>query len=334
MINKNFFWIFLVASKPEDGGGHMMRSIALARTMLDYNDIHFVLDQKGEYWLSRLEDKGFTVEFFNERDDFKLTLRDDNDCLGIFVDDYNVTNKNLLKWKQRYGKLAVIADFEDTPEFVDFVISPSLAKSALDYKHQINMNGPTFAMLSPEYSNNININECDEINTILLSFGFFDSKNCTESTLNILNKIGFHGVVKIAIGSQAIHLSNIKKKLSNYIFKTEVFENTDGLYELNLNVDFVIGAGGVSLLERMALGKSSVTVVTAYNQLKQSQWAENIGATLLVDASKENFQESLKSAIIHVLSSKDIRKNMSINGMAAIDGRGALRVSEILIKNK
>ena len=67
--------------------------------------------------------------------------------------------------------------------------------------------------------------------------------------------------------------------------------------------------------------------------MKQSQWAENVGATKLVDVSKEYFQENLQSVISNIMSSKAVRKNMSANGMAAIDGKGALRVSEVIMSN-
>lgn len=322
-----------MAARPEVGGGHMMRSISLAKAMMKHIDVHFVIDTKGEYWLSRLENKGLTVEIVNKSDNSKLTLRDDRECLGVLVDDYAIAQNNLLEWKQRYGQLAVIDDFGDAPHFVDFVISPGLTKNTYDNDNHTIMCGSRYALLSPEYSKTAQPKECDKINTILLSFGFFDSKNCTEITLNTLNKIGFHGIVKIAIGSNAIHLLNIKKRLSHYVFKTEVYVDVDGLYDLSSDVDLVIGAGGVSLLERMALGKPSITVVTAYNQMKQSQWAENVGATKLVDVSKEYFQENLQSVISNIMSSKAVRKNMSANGMAAIDGKGALRVSEVIMSN-
>ena len=49
--------------------------------------------------------------------------------------------------------------------------------------------------------------------------------------------------------------------------------------------------------------------------------------------AKEYFQENLQSVISNIMSSKAVRKNMSANGMAAIDGKGALRVSEVIMSN-
>ena len=109
-----------MSSKPEVGGGHMMRSISLARAMMKHIDVHFVLDQNSEYWLSRLESKGFTAEIEGSKNN--STSIEQSYCVGVLIDSYDITTNEIFKWKNKYGKLAIIDDFGNAPDFTDFII--------------------------------------------------------------------------------------------------------------------------------------------------------------------------------------------------------------------
>ncbi len=321
-----------MASRLGVGGGHMMRSMSLASAMIQYVNIHFVLDQEDEFWLSRLENKGFTGEVSKDSNNFQLKLQVKLNCIGVLVDSYDISRDTLLNWKEQCGKLAVIDDFNDAPDFSDFIISSSVDKYVENKNHaQIIMQGPEYALLSPEYYNHKpKKSNYLTINTILISFGFYDSKNCTELVINALKETKFDGMVQIAIGSKAPYILKIKKKLLNYLFDIEIYEDMDGLYELNSKADLIIGSGGVSLLERMTLGKPSITFIVANNQERQVKWAASLGATIQISLNKKNLKRCMVNTINTFLLNANIRNNMSKISAEAVDAKGALRVSKIL----
>lgn len=329
---KTNLWIFRVASRPEVGGGHVMRSISLARVLNKYVDVCFVLDQGGEFWLPHILKYGFDAEIIGDYEGIDLSSPNlhQYNSISVLVDSYDFNESDLLKWKINCVKLAVIDDFGTAPDIVDYVISPSLSK----YKNTCNkrkaMFGPLYSLLSPEYSQTIKPHDYSFVNTILLAFGYYDSKNCTEIVLDALHEIGFRGTVKIAIGSNAPHLSIIKTKLSSYTFKTIISEDVVGIYDLISNSDLVIGAGGVSLLERMALGKPSITFIVADNQEAQVKWAESFGATISIYLNECMFVNIITMINSLMVDSK-LRHEMSNIAKSMIDGKGAMRVAEILI---
>jgi spore coat polysaccharide biosynthesis predicted glycosyltransferase SpsG len=333
LVKKNKKWIVRVSSNPRVGGGHMMRSISLAISLKKYFDVHFVLDFEGESWISILNNKGFTAEIEGSKNN--STLIEQPHCVGVLIDSYDITTDEIFKWKNKCGKLAIIDDFGNAPDFTDFIISTgTLKKSKNHNKNQIIMTGPKYALLSNEYSNNGLLNPpSPDVRTILMSFGLYDSKNCTMLALDSLNKTNFKGKVQIAIGSKAPYLKDIKKIISSYIFSVEIFEDLYGLFDLHSNADLVMGAGGMSLLERMALGKPSITFIAADNQKKQVEWAESLGATISFSLNKNLVQSNIVESINSLLSDINLRNKMSKISSNAVDGKGVLRVSKTIMAN-
>jgi len=333
LAKKNKIWIVRACSSPQAGGGHMMRSISLAFFLKNYIDVHFILDNDGKSWLPILEKKGFTAEVLKFHSDKPLI--EQTKCVGVLIDYYGMPNEEIFEWKNRCGKLAIIDDFGDAPSFSDFVISPSYVQERkANNINQIIMTGPKYALLSNKYSQNTLQNyNSSNIKTILMSFGLYDSKNCTKVALDALEKTDFKGKVQIAIGSKAPNLNHIKKKIAKYNFNIEIFEDLYGLFDLYSKADLVIGAGGVSLLERMALGKPSITFVVSDNQKKQAEWAQSLGATISFYLNKDLEQNKIVESLNSLLSSVIIRTKMSKISKSVIDGKGALRASEVIIKN-
>jgi len=151
--------------------------------------------------------------------------------------------------------------------------------------------------------------------------------------LDSLNKTSFKGKVQIAIGSKAPYLKDIKKIISSYIFSVEIFEDLYGLFDLHSNADLVMGAGGMSLLERMALGKPSITFVAADNQKKQAEWADSLGATISFSLNKNLVQSNIVESINSLLSDINLRNKMSKISSNEVDGKGVFRVSKTIMAN-
>ena len=311
----------------------MMRSLSLAVALKEYANVHFVLDIDAHQWQSIVEEKGFTAELLCSGTEIAISQK--SEFYGVLVDSYVLALSELFEWKSKYGKLVIIDDFGKAPIFADLVISPSLTiEKEINNVNQINLIGPKYALLSSEYSNHKIVNNYfSNIKTILLSFGFYDSKNLTKLILDALGKTDFQDTVQIAIGSNAPHLNSIKKVVSKYTFNVEIFEDIFGLYELNSKSDLIIGSGGVGLLERMALGKPSITFAASDNQVEQVKWAQSIGATIAFIHNKEFKLTQIIKSLNLVLSDVNTRNIMSKISSNAIDGAGASRVAKVLKSN-
>jgi len=336
MINQSeFYWIFRVDSKSKSGGGHMMRSIALADAMCSSVKIHFVLDQDSKFWSSQLRKKGFSSEVCHIEGHINLNSLTKVNCLGIVIDSYDIPPDEMLVWSHWCSNIAVIDDMGLAPDFANYIISPSIYSQVLSNNvNQIIMSGPKYALLSSKFQKNHVQLSASYVNNIFLNFGYFDSNNYLTTSLNILEEINFSGNVEIAIGSKAPYLNDLKKIISHFSFNVKLYEDLVGLYELNKKADMVIGSGGLGLLERMSLGKPSITIVASKNQEIQVNWAVSLGATFSFNLKKKSEVKNMIDAIQTLLIKKNIRENMARIARSAIDGQGSFRVADALLKNK
>lgn len=111
-----------------------------------------------------------------------------------------------------------------------------------------------------------------------------------------------------------------------------VIESVSDMAAALAEVDLVVGAGGVSLLERMAAGVPSVSVVLADNQRAYIAGAAALGATRACELDDDSATgEDLEEAIWRVARDPDLRAEMVRAGRQAVDGLGANRIADALL---
>jgi UDP-2,4-diacetamido-2,4,6-trideoxy-beta-L-altropyranose hydrolase len=320
LIKNNSYWIFKVASRPEVGGGHMMRCISLARVFSKHTNLVFILDTNGEYWVDILKKYGLKWEFgLNSIN---------NNCVGVLVDDYDCSENELLNLKMICGKLAVMNDNNALPNFVDYAISANNYEQGNFRQDAVLMYGVDFALLAPEYSNSRIIKNCDKVKKIFINCGLLDSADCVHSVLSIIENIGYKESVTVAIGSNAPHLKMIENNIRKYSFKINLIVDSYDLLEFMAKADLIIGSGGMSMLERMSLGKPSVTVIVANNQLRLAKWSDSVGATMSIEHGR---LLELEKSIRMLLYNQSERKKMSKIAKKTVDGMGVYRVTKVLL---
>jgi len=322
-LNSNSKWFFRVSSLPEVGGGHIMRCLSLSRVMARYVPVHFLLCPGGEYWISKIEQYGITASVYKSSNDIKSS--------NLLVDGYEFSDADLDSWKNQCGKLVMICDYDTCSSYADIVIAPNLNVHQISFLHQILLSGYEYALLAPEYSHKKVKRTASSVKNILISFGLYDSNNFSARALNALNANNFSGNATIAIGRNAPYLSVLYRIINNFSFSVEIILDSNGLYQLLLNTDMVIGSGGMSLLERMSLGIPSVTVFVTENQKEQVRWSEQLGATIALDGGSDYFDEELIDIIGKMLLCENTREEMMSCGMKSVDGLGAERVAEFLL---
>ncbi len=321
ILTSNKSWIFRVASTPEVGGGHVMRCLSIARELIKYKSVHFLLCSGGEYWIDRITCYGIKASIYTS----SKSMKD----LGVLIDGYGFSDLEIKSWRKQSKYMVFMDDHNMVNNYADLIISSRIDAFQDGYKNQVILQGNKYILLAPEYMNNISNNNEDVAN-ILVSCGLQDSNNLTISILDALSKCKYSGNVNIAIGRQAPHLQEILNSINGYNFSASIVLDSNGLYDLLIQTDMVIGTGGVSLLERMALGRPSVTIIAVENQRNQSVWFENYGATIVVDPLKKQFQNNLSSMINILLKSKEKRLKMSDKGKSIVDGMGSVRVAKFL----
>ena len=311
---------FYVSSKLNAGGGHIARSLSLAAELSDEFDILFIPDTNNNYkFLSKIKNNKFGITTLYSNEQLAKSI--------IIVDSYNVSNRELLKLKDFYGTLIYMDDFGNSPDIVDIAINiSSLNNKVSKVKGKLIVQGIKYALLSSEYSDYQVSVTSKIVDTILISFGIIDSKGFSVKILDALQEFGYRNKVIVALGSKSLSTKLIKANIKKYTFNVDIVKDVDGLYNLMNESDMVIGSGGVTLLERMALGKPSISIPVSSNQEQQIELSGLMGATFAVASDLHDINNGLE----FILNNYKGREKMSRTARYLVDGNGAKRTASVI----
>lgn len=321
MQTKTFKWVFRVASGPKSGGGHLMRSLALAQVLSKTGRVLFFLDKEGKSWREYLETFGFDIVIGARPEQFE--------CFAAIIDGY-VFGPTEYDWLRNFAKYIIIIDdrIEVIP-FADLAILPSINSTTFDAHPRV-LSGCRYALLGPEYQEPCVWKPNGAVNKLLISFGIVDSLHCTTATLHALRDVGFNGEVRVMLSSDSKQINQLNQIAKQAKYRLHLAIGEYGAHQHISWSDFVIGAGGQNLVERIALGRPSITVVTADNQKGQVVYFERIGATKVTIRRQNTFVSDLSKSLYEILRSPMQLARMSTVARSCVDGKGTERVANAL----
>ena len=329
---------------PEVGGGHVMRTLALAAVLVSKNwKVRYAMRFGAETVETKLRAENIDLirlpqHAATDAAGFKAMFPGGADL--ILLDHYGIDiefERNLAGWS---GMLAAIDDGpgrrrHDVDLLIDF--SPGITESAwrkfVVAKATI-LAGTRYALIRPEiicqrkgraapsHANN-------DVRRVFISFGASDSRNATELALRCTRQALPNSEIDIFMGLGSVHADRIaelsKKCGARLHLDSPEYPKVLG------STDLAIGAGGVSALERAYLGIPSIVVTTAENQRHSVEALSAAGAVISAgDISTVN-EKALASQIKTLAGDPALRAVMSTAGTALIDGNGTNRVVDHII---
>ncbi len=309
-------WIFRVASTPQVGGGHVSRCLTIAAALPTDLPCLFVLDEGGENWTDRIEADGFQAAVNGQQGDGPWP--------GCLLDGYGFRDAEINYWRNKANCLAMMDD-TDAEMTCDIVIQVAGNEAVSLSPETVLLSGLRYAPIDPRFAALRRPSTPSEASKFLLSFGLRDSVNANTVALQALF-LAYESrampSVKVAIGSDAPHLEALKEYAAKSSGAVELLLDQK-LLDLMVDCDFMIGAGGMSLIERMAAGIPSITIAVADNQTTLVDHAASAGATYACQAESSDLAKKI------VLLSKDgsARDAMSKAATDLVDGQGAERIA-------
>jgi len=315
-----------VGSSPQDGGGHVRRCLNIARALRIYSEVIFILDDDGGEWGRPLSDEGF----------ISIPTKDaaGTEFSGCLLDSYRLSETEKQFWRSVVPFLAVMHD-EGLPwPKADLAISPSTDASVSKLDGVSAACGLGFAPLGSSFASAPQIVISEKAKKILVTFGLQDSVNATTWTVDSLMRLEEQNhwqTVTVVLGSRSPQIETLETKIRDhgapYVLKTDVKNMSD----LMVEHDMVIGGGGVSALERAALGLPSITLAIASNQVPVAAQLAEQGATNFLGMHDNVPDEELDREIAILAQSSARRRSQSEAGKMAVDGCGADRIAQALI---
>ncbi len=319
-------WLVRLSSRPQRGGGHVHRGGLLAKELATQDPVMVALDADGMQWAPFFADSTVRVVAADR-------LMPDACWRGVVVDCYDVGPSELIAFSKRAPLVALFDDSLATPPGTGLVINaaPNLAGDQIAGVPALL--GAQYAIVDPSFTRLPRRAAPARPRTLMLCFGLRDSANACALALAALERIDAaldRPNIRVILAEDAPHRADVARRVASFGPRGVLLPPAPSLAPLLAECDLFLGAGGVSLLERMAAGVPSVTVVTAGNQLPFARAAHDLGGTLLAGSLDGLSCEALADNIQTLADDASARARMAEAGRRGVDGGGIARVAAAL----
>lgn len=345
------------------GAGHVMRCLALAGELKKRgHQVVFVMRPLAGHMIFETQAAGFEVL---ELPDLQWVSADSqagwiensrapdcqqwdaNETLALLshrpldwllVDHYALGTQWQVSMRVATQKLMVIDDLADRVLHCDLLLNQNPGAHTESYVGLIPLAsqkfmGPVYALLRPEFSSRAShqrgLNQELSAARVIVSLGGVDPLGLALQVVLALADCGLRGSgVTVLVGNHNPHEQALLSTCQELGFVGLKTANT--MAQLMEQADWAVGAGGVSLLERCAMGLPSIAMAIAPNQQPGVAAAQAAGAVLALDPFGTGVAELLRQAIQNLLTKPERLKAMSKAAIALCDGRGTARVVDAL----
>ena len=317
-------WLIRVGSKASAGGGHVFRSQVLAECLKKQSQkCLIVLDEDTlPCWADFFRDHDFDVIFGGGLPVPKS---------GTIIDRYELSVNELQALSEQSPLMVLFDDLNAHPDWAHVLVNG--APGAIDETSsaQVGLIGNTYSVVNPRFCRTEAYVVAKDVSRIIVTFGMVDSKNATCKTIEILSQLSMQKIqIFVVMSRSAKHYEQVVEMVS-LLANAELVVDCDDMSVLMLGSDLVIGGGGVSLLERMALGVPSITVCLADNQVANVRGSASMGGTLFAGVIGSLDGAKLASQVERLMADDKGRQMMSNKARLIIDGDGAKRIADRLI---
>jgi UDP-2,4-diacetamido-2,4,6-trideoxy-beta-L-altropyranose hydrolase len=330
--------LFVCDAGPAVGGGHVMRSLTLARALeaTDASCSFLASPAVAQVLAAFAPEMGQVPAVSGEPRDLGAAAGAAAFDAIVF-DHYGLGEREHRAMNQGWPVL-VIDDLADRPLGADLLVDSGPARRVGDYDGLLPdearlLLGPSYAPVRPEFAG---LREAalawrgEPVGRLLVSLGLTDLDGITWRVVERLRpRIGEIGL-DIVLGAEAPSLPGLSK-VARRDPRLTLHVDTPHMARLTAEADVAVGAAGSSTWERCTLGLPSILVIVADNQRPTAQALAERGAALVVDAGSQDFDAALDRALRRLLTDTDLRRELAAKSAEICDGQGASRVAEAFL---
>jgi UDP-2,4-diacetamido-2,4,6-trideoxy-beta-L-altropyranose hydrolase len=326
------------------GFGHLMRCLTLAEAIARHRvSSVFLLSTASAAAARTVADQGHTAVILNAKardaaGDAAETLRHVTaDTRLIVVDDYHVG----ARWHEavRRDGLAILAidDLADRPMAPDILLDHNASASAARYRDRLER--PATLLLGPEYA--LIRADCEAMRRaprlshgvarILVSFGGTAPGVLYRKAIAALASTSIRPLHLTAIGIEQEGDRADIKALARDGVDIDVHGFAPDLARHVAAADLVIGAGGVSALERALIGVPALVYTTAANQSLPAHALAEAGAIMAMGDAQTLDARQLVDTVEGLHYTPGALHAMAAAGQRIVPGGGPARVARAVL---
>lgn len=170
-----------------------------------------------------------------------------------------------------------------------------------------------------------------EIETITVSMGGVDAKGTTLKLAVWLKELFPNIRLNLVLGGGFMYRNELEASVKGKE-NIEIYQNITFLYDLFMESDIAVCAGGNTLHELAALGVPALVIPGMPHEMKNGKAFERLGFSICGEAAEHVTKDAI-AADMKMLADYHLREEMKENGKKIADGCGVERVFRI-IKDK
>lgn len=321
------------------GGGHIVRSLALATALADRDwDCIFAVSAESLVTVPALKKSGFAViEVTDNNMSTVITSLPHGSADYLIVDHYRLDetfHRNCRPWAD---SIIVIDELADRRLDCDFLIDLTPGRPPGDYIDLVPdkcrlLLGPAFALIRPEFRQHRELSlsrrkPANGLKTLLVSFGAVDAHNLTSIAIRAIEESGLDVTVDVILGAAAVHINHVKKLITDSRVKFRLHYQTDNMAGMMAAADLAIGAAGTTAWERCSLGLPSLLVIDAENQARIAVYLDRANAAVLLGRTDDVTVPGTTKALQRLFNEPSALQHLSTSASEICDGRGVERLT-------
>jgi len=331
--------LIIADAGPRVGGGHVMRSLTLARA-LAARGAHCTFAASPA--VAAILD-AFAPDMPRE----EATSLDAEDLVdavtgvafdAVVFDHYGLARAEHEALADGRATL-VIDDLADRPLGADLILDSGPDRRPVDYTLVARMGaklllGPDYAPVRPEFAEartEALDRRGEPVRRILVALGLTDVGGLTAKVVDRLRPRLGEAVLDVVLGSQAPSLKGLSR-IAIHDPRLNLHVDTSDMAALMRDADFAISAAGSTIWEACTVGLPSILLILAENQRQAANAMAAREAAIVIDAGADGSEAAIDRAMVRLATDQALRVRLAANAAHVCDGLGAGRVAEAFLE--
>jgi UDP-2,4-diacetamido-2,4,6-trideoxy-beta-L-altropyranose hydrolase len=255
----------------------------------------------------------------------------------LIADSYDILPETFSAWRPLADRLVVLDDLADRFLDVDVVLNGSPHAANLPYRTSAGTTlllGPAYALLRPGFRDRPPHAVADLPSRVLVTLGGADPQGSTQAVVAAVERALAGAFMDIVVGPLFGPTPKLDLMVARDSARLRLHRQLDDLSALMTTADLAVSGGGQTLYELAASGVPTVALCLADNQQPNIAALANVSllsAGPLAAAAASGFQ-IVEEACRQLAADRALRARLSRAGQGLIDGRGAVRAADVVLK--
>jgi UDP-2,4-diacetamido-2,4,6-trideoxy-beta-L-altropyranose hydrolase len=260
------------------------------------------------------------------------------DVAALVVDSYAVAPASFSAWRRRVGALVAVDDLADRDLDVDMVVNGSPYAAQLRYRTAAGAQlllGPRYALLRPHFRDLPAHHAAASVARVLVTLGGADPQSSTPAVVEAVQRALPEAALDVVVGPLFGPMPDLDRQAAGDRARLRIHRDLDDLSALMSSVELAVSGGGQTLYELAATGVPTVALCLADNQepnIAALAGVSLLSAGRLAESAADRFR-SVEEGCRQLAADPALRERMSDAGRSLIDGRGAARVADAILRS-